>query len=298
MSLSIQWIGENSTGDNMTDMKLRPAPDPESVVSKLKDTTSLNRRQFLTFGFNAAGGVLAVSLGALGFASILMPPSDSVGGDAAVKFWAKGREDEAWYGSLHLQAMTKSVFEAEAKNSNVGMSGAQGVWNGLPVVVIYVPHSENKNKNVADNVPRFQFMAGYDVGKNYVGHSTEMLLSQPELFDPDNNLIMIFSRCTHLCCIPGWQLIDDPVTKDNWTPGGTDDGGSKLFCICHSSRFDPTAVEVNANINRSNGQRFEYLGIRRAGGPAPVGLPIIPIIMNGDLIEASTEQEGWLTHCD
>jgi len=93
-------------------------------------------------------------------------------------------------------------------------------------------------------------------------------------------------------------LIDDPTTKDTWTPGGGDDGGSKLFCICHSSRFDPTAIEVNTNVNRSNGQMFDYLGIRRAGGPAPVGLPIIPIIMNGDTIEASTEYEGWLTYCD
>ena len=25
-----------------------------------------------------------------------------------------------------------------------------------------------------------------------------------------------------------------------------DDGGTKLFCICHSSRFDPTALEMNS----------------------------------------------------
>ena len=131
MSLNIQRIGENITGDNMTDMKLRPAPDPESVVSKLKETTSLNRRQFLTFGFNAAGGVLAVSLGALGFASILMPPSDSGGGDAAVKFWAKGREDEAWYGSMHLQAMTKSVFEAILASNESGMKTSTRVFRAL-----------------------------------------------------------------------------------------------------------------------------------------------------------------------
>ena len=109
---------------------------------------------------------------------------------------------------------------------------------------------------------------------------------------------MSFGRCTHLCCIPGWQLVSNSFTDDNWTPGGGDDGGTKMFCICHSSRFDPTAIEVNRNANRSNGQMFEYLGIRRAGGPAPVGLPIIPIIMNGDTIEASTEYTGWLTYCD
>jgi len=199
---------------------------------------------------------------------------------------------------MHLQPMTKSAFEAEAAKSNVGISGAQGVWNGLPVIVNYVPHSTNSSKPIADNLPRFQEMAGYDIAKNYVGHATEFLLSNPDVFDPNNNLVMSFGRCTHLCCIPGWQLVSNSFTDDNWTPGGGDDGGTKMFCICHSSRFDPTAIEVNRNANRSNGQMFEYLGIRRAGGPAPVGLPIIPIIMNGDIIEASTEYTGWLTYCD
>ena len=282
----------------MDGMRLRPAPKEGGDSSSLTGDMKVNRRQFMRYGFNATGGVLAATLGALGFASILLPPTGDGGGDSAVKFWAKGREDTAWYGAMHLQPMTKSAFEAEAAKSNVGMSGAQGVWNGLPVIVNYVPHSKNSSKPIADNVPRFQEMAGYDIGKNYVGHATEFLLGNPEVFDPNNDLVMSFGRCTHLCCIPGWQLVVNPQTDDNWTPGGGDDGGSKMFCICHSSRFDPTAIEVNRNANRSNGQMFEYLGIRRAGGPAPVGLPIIPIIMNGDIIEASTDYTGWLTYCD
>ncbi len=282
----------------MDGMRLRPAPSESGNSANALGDMQVNRRQFMRYGFNASGGVLAASLGALGFASILLPPSGDSGGDSAVKFWAKGREDEAWYGAMHLQPMTKSSFEAEAAKSNVGMAGAQGVWNGLPVIVNYVPHSTNASKPVADNLPRFQEMAGYDIAKNYVGHATEFLLSNPDVFDPNNNLVMSFGRCTHLCCIPGWQLVSNSFTDDNWTPGGGDDGGTKMFCICHSSRFDPTAIEVNRNANRSNGQMFDYLGIRRAGGPAPVGLPIIPIIMNGDTIEASTEYTGWLTYCD
>ncbi len=282
----------------MSDMRLRPAPTEIDSEDSGIDSTNINRRRFMRYGFNAAGGVLAASLGALGFASILLPPGGNEGGDAAVKFWAKGREEEAWYGAMHLQPMTKSSFVSEAQKSSVGMSGAQGVWNGLPVIVNYVPHAENESKPIADNSPRFQEMAGYDIGGNYVGHATEFMLNYPEIFDPANNLVMSFARCTHLCCIPGWQLVSNSFTDDNWTPGGGDDGGGKMFCICHSSRFDPTAIEVNRNANRSTGEAFEYLGIRRAGGPAPVGLPIIPIIMNGDTIEASTEYMGWLTYCD
>ena len=89
--------------------------------------TVINRRQFLRYGFNTVTGVLAASLGVLGFAAILLPPGGSSAGDLSVKFWAKGREDTAWYGAKHLQSMTKADFVAEAANSNTGTSGASGV---------------------------------------------------------------------------------------------------------------------------------------------------------------------------
>ena len=67
----------------MDEMKLRPAPDPSGVISDLVENTTINRRQFMRLGFNTAGGVLAASLGALGFAAILLPPSGAGGGDAS-----------------------------------------------------------------------------------------------------------------------------------------------------------------------------------------------------------------------
>ena len=77
---------------------------PESKAGELKGAVNvINRRQFLRYGFNTATGVLAASLGVLGFASILLPPGGGTAGDLSVKFWAKGREDTAWYGSKHLQ---------------------------------------------------------------------------------------------------------------------------------------------------------------------------------------------------
>ena len=85
--------------------ELKPAPsDVGDAVGT--STTSINRRQFLRYGFNTAAGVLPASLGMLGFAAILLPPGGGGGGDMAVQFWAKGREDEAWYGAKHLQPMT------------------------------------------------------------------------------------------------------------------------------------------------------------------------------------------------
>ena len=140
---------------------LKPAPSGEDSSAKAVGDSLINRRQFLSYGFNTATGVLAASLGVLGFASLLLPPGGSGGGDLAAKYWAKGREDEAWYGAMHEQVMKKSDFVAEAAKSSTGTSGAAGVWNGVPIVVTYVDHSKNAGSPVSNGKARFQFMDGY-----------------------------------------------------------------------------------------------------------------------------------------
>ena len=273
--------------------------DPSTLGSGASGSSSstINRRQFLKYGFNTATGVLAASLGVLGFSAILLPPGGGTSGDLGVVFWAKGREDEAWYGDKHELPMTRTDFVNEAAKSNTGTSGAAGIWNGVPVVVTYVDHVKNKDTPVFNGKARFQMMEGFDETGKRIGHFEDLSDADPRIF-PSDNLVMIFGRCTHLCCIPGWQLVSNSYTDDTWTPGGGDEGGTKLFCICHSSRFDPTALEMNSNRNRSSGATFSYAGIRRAGGPAPVGLPIIPIQLNGDVIEGITDYIDWYTYCD
>ncbi len=275
---------------------LKPAPSAAETGS-VTTSSSINRRQFLRYGFNTATGVLAASLGVLGFASILLPPGGTNEGELGVKFWAKGREDEAWYGAKHEQLMLRQDFVDEAAKSSTGTSGAAGIWNGVPVVVTYVTHSEYATTPLSNGKARFQFTEGVDETGKTIGHFEDLSDADPRLL-PSDNLVMIFGRCTHLCCIPGWQLVSNSFTEDSWTPGGGDDGGTKLFCICHSSRFDPTVLEMNTNRNRSNGSTFNYAGIRKAGGPAPVGLPIIPIQLNGDAIEGIVDYLDWYTYCD
>ena len=262
------------------------------------EKTIMNRRKFMKYGFNSAAGVIAASFGVLGFASILMPGGGGGSGDLSVKYWAKGREDSAWYGSMHLQEMEIEQFAMEASKSASGMAGASGVWNGLPVNVVYVPHNENKNSAPVSNKPRFQFSEGYDGTNKYVGHFEDIAETDDRIM-PTDNVVIVFGRCPHLCCIPGWQLVQESFTADNWTSGGTDEGGNKLFCICHSSRFDPTLLEMNMNRNRNNGQEFTYAGIRKTGGPAPVGQPIIPAQVNDSgVIEGIDDYLDWLTFCD
>ncbi|MDP6886137.1 MAG: hypothetical protein QGI58_04580 [Candidatus Thalassarchaeaceae archaeon] len=279
--------------------RLRPLPGADDEVSESNPV--IDRREFMRYSFNTAAGVITMaSLGSIGFASLLMGTADSSGGDSAVRFWVPtGAEDSAWYGDRHLEPMSYSAFVAAAEASPTGMSGAQGVWSGLPVNVIYVPHSENASSPPTSNTPRFQFMDGYTASGKYVGSGFEMD-ENPDYaaLSIHDNLIVVFSRCPHLCCIPGWQLVQNDFTNDQWTPGAVDAGGNKLFCICHSSRFDPTAIEKNRSRNRSTGAEFDYIGIRRTGGPTPVGLPLIPWVITGDTIEALPDFKDWYTYCD
>ncbi|MDP6147675.1 MAG: hypothetical protein QF635_00995, partial [Candidatus Thalassarchaeaceae archaeon] len=273
--------------------RLRPLPGAEESVEE--NNPVLDRREFMRYSFNTAAGVITMaSLGSIGFASLLMGTADSSGGDTAVRFWVPtGAEDSAWYGDRHLESMSYSAFVNASAASSTGMVGAQGVWSGLPVNVMYVPHSENENAPLVSNQPRFQFMDGYTESGKYVGSGYEIDEPEYSTLSIHDNLIVIFSRCPHLCCIPGWQLVQNSFTEQQWTPGAVDAGGSKLFCICHSSRFDPTAIEKNRNRNRSTGAEFDYIGIKRTGGPTPVGLPLIPWVLTGDSIEALPDFKDW-----
>ena len=49
---------------------LKPSPQSMDASSAFGESMKINRRQFIRYGFNAATGVLAASLGVLGFASI------------------------------------------------------------------------------------------------------------------------------------------------------------------------------------------------------------------------------------
>ena len=275
--------------------RLRPLT--ESDDHGQEKSNLIDRRDFLRYSFNTAAGVITMaSLGSIGFASLLMGQASADGGDSAVRFWVPtGAEDTVWYGDSHLQPMSYDAFVQASANSNTGMAGAQGVWPGMPVNVIYVPDNENKGSGLASNKPRFQYLEGYSDGGKYVGTGVEGT-EKPEYssLSIHDNLIIVFSRCPHLCCIPGWQLVTNDYTNDSWEAGGTESGGNKLFCICHSSRFDPTAIEKNS---MGRGTPFDYIGIKKVGGPAPNGMPLVPFVLNGDMIEALPDFVDWYAYC-
>ena len=276
--------------------KLRPL-EPKGQ-SRNEKNGAIDRREFMRLSFNTAAGLITLgSLGSVGFASFLMGQSSGGSSDSSIKFYVP-KGSEVWYSSMDKQPMTMQAFKDEAASSPTGMAGAAGLWSGLPIIATYVPHEENKNKPLSENEPRFQMMDGYTAGGAYVGSGFE--IEEKEEYASLNihdNMVIVFARCPHLCCIPGWQLVQNDFTNDNWLPGGTDSGGNKSFCICHSSRYDHTVIEKNTARNRSNGQEFDFIGVKKTGGPAPYGMPLIPFTLNGDNIEALPDFLDWYTFC-
>lgn len=217
--------------------KLR-AIESESEVFHEKGGV-IDRREFMRLSFNTAAGLITTAaLGSVGFASFLMGQAEGGTSDSSIKFYVPKGSD-VWYGNMDKQPMTMQAFIDESANSTTGMVGAAGLWSGLPIIATYVPHEENKNKPLEANTPRFQLMDGYTAGGAYVGSGFEIEeLEEYAALDIHDNMIIVFARCPHLCCIPGWQLVNNDFTADSWLPGGTDSSGNKSFCICHSSRYD------------------------------------------------------------
>ena len=150
----------------------------EGAEGNDSDIHMIDRRQFMRHSFNTAAGVITMAgLTSVGFAALLMGQSDSSGGDTAVRYWVPtGAEDSVWYGDRHLEPMTYQSFVDAASSSSTGMSAAQGVWSGMPVNAVYVPHEENKGSDLIQDKPRFQFMDGYTVDGKYVGSGYELSL--------------------------------------------------------------------------------------------------------------------------
>ena len=74
-----------------------------------------------------------------------MGQAEADGGDTAVRYWVPtGAEDSVWYGDRHLEPMTYQSFVDHVPVPLRGCPRPRGVWSGMPVNAVYVPHEENK----------------------------------------------------------------------------------------------------------------------------------------------------------
>lgn len=101
--------------------------------------------------------------------------------------------------------------------------------------------------------------------------------------DGDNVLVAFSAKCTHLCCLPNW-MISKPELE-------------KIYCPCHDSVFDPFDVIEEEYSPETTGEKVTYLGARRIAGPAPRGIPLIPIEVKEGKIFGLPTAFPWLIYC-
>jgi len=168
--------------------------------------------------------------------------------------------------------------------------GATGVWRGLmeegkivpgtglPVLVVRVKRDDSVFSVPTGIDPPTGFQFYYD--------------------DParDIRIVVMYDRCAHLCCYPGWQVVQDPPPGRDYTgPVPTFEifGLDPIYCVCHGSQYDPLVLV--RNVNPRNG--VEYVGPARVHGPSTRAIPVVPVRTDGDVLIGGMPDPRWYDYC-
>jgi len=267
----------------------------------------ITRREWVRVGM-AAGAVGAVlGLGGLSIGQLLPPPLKSPGEIRETiqytKFPPTDPTADLWWNSRAGTAVRVSDFDADWK-------GATGVWRGLfsngqwvpgtgfPVLIIRI-----KREDQYFSVPPPEQVPGE------IPPGFSLYFDDPDLYPAQGGtrIVVLFDRCVHLCCYPGWHVVSNPPpfrTYDQYTGGATVPtydvfGVDPVYCVCHGSQYDPMVLVVNTN-DKSGAA---YVGAWRVHGPAPRALPVVPVRRLGQTLEGAHWPDGrmanpaWYVYC-
>ena len=237
------------------------------------------------------GVMIGVSAGAgaiVGVASypwLLGPPTKPEGEIRESLVYTRFPFTDTWWN--HLSGNEVRVTDLQE------WQGASAVWRGLfrnggwvdgtgyPVVVIRIKRESQFFKAPTDVALPPGFSLYYD--------------------DPvrDVRIVTVLSKCTHLCCYPGWHVVTDPPPPRDYATYGVDPptytqfGQDPIYCACHASQYDPMVLVVN--VNGKNGA--QYVGAVRVHGPAPRALPVVPVKAVGDTLIGGMPDPRWYEYC-
>ncbi|MFQ6013190.1 MAG: ubiquinol-cytochrome c reductase iron-sulfur subunit [Thermoplasmata archaeon] len=142
-----------------------------------------------------------------------------------------------------------------------------------------------------------------DDGQIACGFSALLIQMDPsELTFPDDfvpaefvlgGLYAIFNCCTHACCRPSWQLIPRSGYK-------VDLGYENIYCPCHDSQYNPRVITKYQHPPPPDASGAEYFAVHKevGVGPAPRGMPLIPLELEGTKIIGRVKNQGWYQYLD
>lgn len=112
----------------------------------------------------------------------------------------------------------------------------------------------------------------------------------------DLRIVVVYDRCAHLCCVPGWQVVQDPPPARDYlsdAPTYRVYGLDPVYCVCHGSQFDPMVLVTD--VNPRNG--VTYVGPSRVHGPSSRSIPIVPVDAVGDVLIGGMPDPSWYDYC-
>ncbi len=251
------------------------------------------RREWVRLGMLAGTVATVGGLGGL-VTGQLLPPPVKVNGEIRETINYTKFDTPQWWNSKDGQPINVSDFKL--------WDGATGVWRGVfqdnllvlgtgfPVIIIRVPVNAT---GAVEPTPADLAAAG--VAPLPAGFSLAY-----EDTATDTRIVVLFDRCVHLCCYPGWHVVDNPPPATNYLdyvstmpPTVQNYDQKPIYCVCHGSQYDPLLLVVN--INPKN--HAPYVGAERVHGPAPRALPIIPVKEQAGTLRGAIPDAKWYTYC-
>lgn len=234
----------------------------------------------LTLAVGAVGGAAALGLAVGG--SLLSPSAYSpYPPDALV--YTRFPEAE-WWNDKADQVIRVTDFGL--------WQGATGVWRGrfengslvpgtgLPVLVIRIPRDD----------AHFQSPPSGDFP---IPEGFSLFYDDPAR---DLRFVVLYDRCVHLCCFPGWQVVTNPPpARDYVAPCPTYQvyGIDPVYCICHGSQYDPLVLTSSVNPNN----HVAYVGAERVHGPAGRSVPVVAVAVKDDVLYGGMVDPRWYEYC-
>ena len=219
----------------------------------------ITRRDFLKGAIGLAGAGMTGALTVPALKSLLPPPVTRCNEDDAHETLTYKGTSGKWYESKDGEVAKKEDFKLwDAALVNWGPKGLEGELGACEIQLALV------------KVPTEDSMKELGVED-----------------DGGNSTMMAYHtyKCPHLCC--------KPVFKTEGTSAISGGDYENMFlCPCHLSLFDPMSInEETDELGR------KVMAAELLEGPAPYGLPVVPITeKDGGLIGLTTHLE-WLKYC-
>jgi len=242
----------------------------------------ISRRDWVKIGLAVGGASAAAASGVTLLGPLLSGPRSNIE-FRDVMHYTRFPSDQWWNGREGSPIRVTDFQEWQ---------GATGVWHdkyidgqkvpetGLPILAIRVKRDDSVF--VAPSPADVPLPVGFNLYYD----------------DParDIRIVVVYDRCAHLCCVPGWQVVQNPPPGRDYVssaPTFSVYGLDPIYCVCHGSQYDPMVLLKSTN--PMNG--VTYVGPSRVHGPSSRAIPVIPVKAVDDELVGGMPDPRWYEYC-